>query len=138
MRPRPITLLTLGFFIGLAGGAAAQPSSDLEAPIATSALEIVEPDVGPLGPPPSVSTGPLNLAESRSEVSVETPDAAERPLGAALQPEPRRQGEVVQLGRNAALVARRNGVAEPTGGFLRANPQLEKRNRRTIGLALRF
>jgi hypothetical protein len=95
----------------------------------------------PLGRPnPGADAEALSRPAFAAAVPAAARPAAVRPstVQRTASPGADNPGELMQFGSNTSLVLRRVATPGVTGGLLQANPHLEKRQRRQLGLALRF
>jgi hypothetical protein len=92
---------------------------------------------------PDLFRRPIELTRSVETVTSEavkneaTAEAINAPDRAEVVAASEEEG-LFELGPNASVVHRRVDPGEATGGFLRTNPGFQRKNRKELGLSLRF
>lgn len=124
MRTLAISLISLAFAVSGAGFAAAQ-----DEPITTAPSEVTIP-----------APTQLDFTTPRTEVRAETTTSAAVLEDVQREAEQRRTGArlIMELSDGAAIVSQRVGASEAGGGLLRANPDLNRRDRKALGFAFKF
>jgi hypothetical protein len=81
------------------------------------------------------------MSEPRREAAAKTLAAAEAPeaLSPAAEIDPASERDkMIELGPTTSFGIRKVEASEPLGSFLRANPHLNRADRKQVGLSLRF
>jgi len=133
MRSRTLCLAGLGLILSFgAQSAHAQSPDGLNAPIATGPAR-----AAPLPPPTSGQTPfgpavPRDLATPRAEVETLTSSAE---AGALFDQE---EDRIIEIGPNAFFGAQSVDAGEAGGGFLRTNPDFQRKDRKQVGFRFKF